>query len=221
MTKNNMEIRNLLELIIPIRIDDMGQFTFQELVAFTVSHPEVVLIKEYKDPVNQIGGHYHGWAYKDKYPMITLRKHIGSQLHCKGNQHYSFKKNKDECPSVDGYYRYCSKGTKDQEPIEFHNISKDMVLDYHKRYWEENKRIQETKKHEKDTFKTEMLSYFQQHGFTTEVQLITDIAGFYETKDKLYSENDINRYFHYIRGKLDPDYKKIFGQRMAIKWRYD
>lgn len=217
MVKNTINARNLLDLIIPIRIDDDGQFTFQELVKFTVDHPKVVLIKEYKDPVHNHGPHYHGWAFKDEIPMITLRKHINDQLHCKGNGQYSFKKDKSECPSVDGYFRYCSKGTKNQEPIEFHNITKDEILDYHTRYWIEWSRIQESKKYEKDSFKNSMLEYFQEHRPSTPNGLMIDIIGFFETKDKLNNDNDILKYYYYIRGKLDPEYKNIRGRLLFEK----
>lgn len=220
MPENIFQVRKLLELLIPIRITDEGQFTFEELVKFISNHPKVVLIKEYKDPEHKVGPHYHGWAFKDEIPMITLRKHITEQLHCKGNEHYSFKKKKDVCPTVNGYFQYCSKGTREDPPLEFYNIKQDEILDYHSKYWIEWDKRKTERDETKDSFKKDLVEHFKNNPPQESSDILDDIILMYRKKDRIFSENEVMRYYNYISNLLDKDFYKRMRNRLMEKYQY-
>lgn len=200
---------------IPFRLTDNNQYTQEELITFFNKHTNIKAVFE----VSQEGQpHYHGYIKSDisKQSLIGWLK---TELHCKGNRDYSMTtKELKNANGEEGYYRYMSKGSKISQPKLYYNLESDWVQKYYKNYWDVNKELVEIKKVNKDSIKTKLMEYIQEHSPYEYDQLIVErILMYYKEKDTPVSYGTVENYFHYAKTILYKDYVHIRANNIYNK----
>jgi len=205
-------MQTLTKTLIPIRITSNGQFTQEEFMKFIHKHTAISLVLEYKNWDNHTGPHYHGWI-TNSFNISTLRKWIQSELHCKGNEHYSLSSKKKFHSKSDEYYKYyCCKSTKDHPPHHYYNISITDVNLYWKNFWECRDQYKIDLKDERLSIKQRLDDYMDKRCLQFQrnpKNIIREIILFYYSMNTSISNSNLEEKYHYYRQKYEPEYLEM------------
>lgn len=162
---------------------------------------------EYKDYKTLTGKHYHGWIDAD-LSTDTVVKWITRELHCKGNKDYSLSKKEAEKIGLEPYIRYCCKGEEEgTPPTEYYNLDTPIILENHLAFWKARK------DYKPDTVKSQLErleQWIKEEGnhIENQVDLLELIIKYFELHNKMVSNNQLESYFHYIKGQRCPYYAR-------------